>query len=511
MGETVSGKTMIDVTIRTVLFLCLALLVPVLAFKSGIDGANPYYVINISADIACMLVGYVLLLGLYVDKQKVGITTKYLVGLIVSTYIALLSDAIAWIVQNEPEFIIINYATNTVYYIACVVEALFFWKYTLSYLKIKNNRMNLANRLVDIFAGVSVAVIFLNLPLGFYFTVDSSGTYSRSEFSELSMLYSIVLIILSLSMVVVERKQLRPLQVLAFFLYASGPIMVSFVTLFMFGLSLNPSAAMMSILLMYCSLNVTEGDSKAIADKEIMIASQIQENVLPKAFPYLPERKEFDIYAIMKPAKEVGGDFYDFFMIDDSHLALVIADVSGKGIPAALFMMTGRTLIKNRVQAGDNLGKIMEEVNNQLCEGNAADLFITVWIGVIDLNTGEAISVNAGHEYPAIRKAGGDYEFIIKPHSLALAMFEGVTFEEEHFKMQPGDSLFVYTDGVTESMDENDNLYSKERLVEALNQNPDRTPKEQIDNVLDSIDHFVKDAEQFDDTTMLCMTYYGLQ
>ena len=511
MGEAESKKEIFDVSIRTVLFLCLALLVQIIAIKKGTEGVNPFFIINISSDVICMLVGYVLIIGLYMDRQKIGTTTRYLAGLVLSAYAALFSDAIAWIVQDEPDYITINYATNTVYYIAVIFEAIYFWKYTLTYLKVKNRRINIMNKLLNVGFAISLLLIFLNLHFGFYFTVNSNGTYIRSPLCELSMVYSFLAIILSLTIVIIERKQLQPLQIVAFFLYASGPIMVSVVSIFLFGLSLNPSASMMSILLMYCALNVTEGDKKAIQDNEVNIASRMQENILPKAFPYLPERKEFDIYAIMKPAKEVGGDFYDFFMVDDSHLALVIADVSGKGIPAALFMMTSRTLIKNRVQAGDDLAKAMGEINNQLIEGNGADLFITVWIGVIDLNTGWVKAVNAGHEYPAIRKANGDYQIIKDKHSLAVAMFEDVTFDVIEFQMQPGDSIFVYTDGVTESMDENDNLFGKERLIQALNRHPDCNPKEAIDSVLNAIAVFVDGAKQFDDTTMLCVTYFGVE
>ncbi len=511
MGEASANKLFLDAALRTVLFLCVALVVPMLAFHSGIEGANPYHVISISADISAMLTGYVLLVGLYVDKKKSGKTTHYLIGLVVSTYIACFTDAMAWIVQDEPEYVVLNYIVNTIWYIAGILEALYLWRYTLTYLRVKNKRINTVNLIANIGFAVCLVLIFLNIPFGFYFTVNSAGAYIRSPWNIISIFYSLFSVIASLSVVVVERRQLRWMQILAFFLYASGPLIVTLMTIFVFGLSLNPSVAMLSILLMYCALNVTQGDERAVAENEIAIASSIQENVLPKAFPYLPERKEFDIYAVMKPAKEVGGDFYDFFMVDDSHLALVIADVSGKGIPAALFMMTGRTLIKNRVQAGDNLTDIMADVNNQLCEGNVADLFITVWIGIIDLNTGQVKAVNAGHEYPAILRANGKFELEKGEQSLAVAFFEGTSFKEQEFELAPGDKIFVYTDGVTESMNEEEELFSKERLLDVLNKNSNCSPKEMIEKVLDSIAGFVNGVEQFDDTTMLCMTYFGPQ
>jgi serine phosphatase RsbU (regulator of sigma subunit) len=196
-------------------------------------------------------------------------------------------------------------------------------------------------------------------------------------------------------------------------------------------------------------------------------------------------------------------------MVDDNHLALVIADVSGKGIPAALFMMTSRTLIKSRLQAGGKLSDILFTINNQLCEGNVADLFVTVWIGIIDLTTGHCVTANAGHEHPIIKRAGGKYEHVIYKHDFAVAMFENLTFKEEEMTLNHGDTIFVYTDGVTEAMNIGDELYGKDRLLEILNSDSECSPKEAIDKVIEDIKSFVGDAEQFDDTTMLCMKYNG--
>jgi sigma-B regulation protein RsbU (phosphoserine phosphatase) len=233
--------------------------------------------------------------------------------------------------------------------------------------------------------------------------------------------------------------------------------------------------------------------------------------MLPRIFPAFPDRKEFDIYATMTPAKEVGGDFYDFFFADENHLALVMADVSGKGVPAALFMVIAKTLIKNRVQMADTLspGKILADVNEQLCEGNEAGLFVTVWLGIIDISTGKGIEANAGHEHPAIRRADGQYELSVYKHSPAVATIEGIRFKEHEFELNPGDSLFVYTDGVAEATDSNNVLYGTERMLEALNKDTDAKPQKLLENVKDGIDGFVKKAPQFDDITMLAFTYFG--
>ncbi|MBO4429656.1 MAG: SpoIIE family protein phosphatase, partial [Clostridia bacterium] len=240
---------------------------------------------------------------------------------------------------------------------------------------------------------------------------------------------------------------------------------------------------------------------------ELSIATQIQADMLPRIFPAFPERGDFDIYATMNPAKEVGGDFYDFFLIDDDHLGLVMADVSGKGVPAALFMVIAKTLIKNRALLGESPSQILENVNNQLCDGNEAELFVTVWLAVIDLTTGKGLAANAGHEHPVIRRKDGKYELVVYRHSPAVATMEGVRFREHEFELRPGDRLFVYTDGVPEATNANNELFGNDRMLDALNENPEATPKELLETVRRRIDEFVGDAPQFDDITMLGFNY----
>lgn len=261
--------------------------------------------------------------------------------------------------------------------------------------------------------------------------------------------------------------------------------------------------------------NYIEQITKITAEKErigaeLNVAANIQADMLPRIFPPYPNNKEFDLFASMTPAKEVGGDFYDFFMIDDSHIALVMADVSGKGVPAALFMVIAKTLIKDRALQGGTPAEILNDVNAQLCEGNEASLFVTVWLAIIDLKTGEGMAANAGHEHPALRHKGGEFQLVEYRHSPAVAVMEGMRFREHPFKLEPGDTLFVYTDGVPEATDRNNQLFGNERMLEALNRDPNANPKAVLSNVNDGISEFIGDAEQFDDTTMLCFHYKGI-
>ena len=242
---------------------------------------------------------------------------------------------------------------------------------------------------------------------------------------------------------------------------------------------------------------------------ELNDATQIQADMLPRIFPPYPDRKEFDIYATMNPAKEVGGDFYDFFLINRNHLGLVMADVSGKGVPAALFMVIAKTLIKNRAMMGGSPAEILHDVNNQLCEGNDAELFVTVWLGILEISTGKLVSANAGHEYPAIKRAGGSFELIKGKHSPAVATMENMKFREGEMTLNPGDILYIYTDGVAEATNADEKLYGTERMLEALNKNANSNIEELLKNIKLDVDKFTGDAPQFDDITMLGLKYNG--
>ena len=242
---------------------------------------------------------------------------------------------------------------------------------------------------------------------------------------------------------------------------------------------------------------------------ELDMASKIQGSQLPRLFPPFPDRKEFSLFASMTPAKEVGGDFYDFFMIDDDHMGFVMADVSGKGVPAALLMMVSRVLIKSSLQNGHGPAETLESVNNQLCESNDAEFFVTVWLAVVEISTGKGIAANAGHEHPVLRRAGGGYELQVYRHSMPIGAMKDVPFRQHSFQLYPGDSFFVYTDGVAEATNGEKELYGTERMLSALNANPEAAPDQILMGVTRDINRFVNGAEQFDDITMLCFRYLG--
>ena len=238
---------------------------------------------------------------------------------------------------------------------------------------------------------------------------------------------------------------------------------------------------------------------------ELNVAAQIQADMLPCIFPPFPDKKGIDIYAHMAPAKEVGGDFYDFFLLDDDHLALVMADVSGKGVPAALFMVISKTLIKDHAQITRSPKVILEKVNNILMENNAEEMFVTVWLGIMEISTGKITAANAGHEYPVVRGADGSFTLIKDKHGIVVGAMEDIKYRQYEMEIEPGGCLFLYTDGIPEATNEQEEMFGTGRMLDALNQDPNASPEKLLSNVMTSVNAFVGSASQFDDMTMLAM------
>lgn len=244
-------------------------------------------------------------------------------------------------------------------------------------------------------------------------------------------------------------------------------------------------------------------------DTELSVATGIQSHMLPDAKTAFPDRSDFSIYASMNPAREVGGDFYDFFLIDEDHLGIVIADVSGKGIPAALFMMSSMIIINNYATLGFSPKEVLEKANTKICASNVLDMFVTVWFGILDLKTGEITAANAGHEYPSVCSRENGFELMHDRHGLVIGGMDGVKYKEYTFTLEKEGILYIYTDGVAEATNAEDELYGTDRMIRALNEAKERSVEEICQAVQADIDGFVKEAPQFDDITMVCIRYHG--
>ena len=244
---------------------------------------------------------------------------------------------------------------------------------------------------------------------------------------------------------------------------------------------------------------------------ELSLATRIQAAFIPHIFPPFPDRSEFDIYAVMDPAKEVGGDFYDFFFIDEDHLGLVMADVSGKGVPAALFMMVSKIILQSCAMLGRGPAEILTKTNEAICSNNQEGMFVTVWMGILEISTGKLRAANAGHEYPVVKLGDGGFALLKDKHGFVIGGMGGVRYREYELQLSPGDKLFLYTDGVPEATNARNELFGSERMIAALNEDPNAGPEEVLKNVRRAVDDFVEDAEQFDDLTMLCLAYRGVK
>ena len=244
-------------------------------------------------------------------------------------------------------------------------------------------------------------------------------------------------------------------------------------------------------------------------DAELAFAKAIQHSALPAVHPLYDNRKEFDIFASMHTAKEVGGDFYDFYFIDEDHLAFLIADVSGKGIPAAMFMMRSKTIIKSYAESGMSVEEVFTLANEKLCEGNDAGMFVTAWMGILNIRNGKVLFANAGHNHPLVKHSDGTFEYLKSRAGFVLAGMEGVRYRKNELVLEPGDAIYLYTDGVTEATDLNEELYGEDRLHSILEKYKDETMEVICGEIKKDVDLFAGEAPQFDDITMLALKYNG--
>ena len=504
-NSRVTKKTAV-ITVGFDIFLIIATIV-ILHFRD-VETLSPIRAMNVGIDLVCMIIGFLLLLFCYIDLQRVGVDFKSFRYMVQATILALFTDACAWVMENRPELWLLNRIDNTVFYLTMPTVIYCFWRYVTQIIGRDEPLVKKAELFLKLGYVVEMLLCVANFFFGFFFTIDHQGVYHRGALFPLFMLYTVVLLILVVALLVTSRKRLTGKQIIAIATYLATPFPIVFISIFVYGLSLNYAICMLDMLVMYCILNIEQGREKLAVEKELSTASSIQEGVLPHVFPLFPERKEFDLHASMDPAKEVGGDFYDAFFIDDDHMALVIADVSGKGIPAALFMLISRTLIKNRAMMGGTPAEILMDVNPQLFEGNQAKMFVTVWLGILTVSTGHVVEVNAGHEHPAIRRANGEFELLKRKHGFVLGGRKKIRYTDDEFDLAPGDALFVYTDGVPEATDSKGERFGMDRMIAALNKRADGTPEELLAAVRTDVDAFVGSAPQFDDLTMLAVKYY---
>lgn len=363
---------------------------------------------------------------------------------------------------------------------------------------------------------VHTTLLIVGWPFNLIYTFDESNIYHRAPLYVLSNLCPLIMLVIDAVLLLRFCGELDRRVKSALWVYLIAPIAAIVVQSAFYGVQLIIFATVFAAVYLFSVIVQTQNEAYEKQQKEssrieteLTMASSIQADMLPNIYPAFPERPEFDIFASMDPAKEVGGDFYDFFLVDDDHLCMVIADVSGKGVPAALFMMASRIILANNAMLGKSPAQILTDANKAICANNREEMFVTVWLGILELSTGKVTAANAGHEFPALRHEGGDFELFKDKHGFVIGGMDGVKYKQYELQLSPGDRLFLYTDGVPEATNGEKELFGNERMLNALNRVKDAEPENVLKGVRRAVDDFVKAAEQFDDLTMLCVQYKG--
>ena len=442
-------------------------------------------------------------------KRQSGYVRIFFTVLVIGS-LCLFFDAMQMMVDSIPSLIVLNKILSIFVFINIVLFLFFFFLYACHALESEGRVMTIIAFIAFILLGIFALLPLVNIFYPLYFSINDAGEYSRSGATWwISQAYTFFIFVMTIFAMIMSKQPIKTKIIISVFV---GIPVISIISGgFKFGYySVVFISMMVSLVLIYAFLFSDNEKTLYSKSKEMGVATNIQQHMLPSIFPAFPDRKEFDIYASMNPAKEVGGDFYDFFLIDDDHLGLVIADVSDKGIPAALFMMASKIMVQNYAVLGQSPKDVIASVNQQICKNNQEEMFVTIWFGILDLKTGILTACNAGHENPVIKSPNGHFEMIKDQHSFIVGWEISMQYSEYQIQLEKGSKIFVYTDGVPESYN-GSVRFGNERMLETLNKNEDLSPKEILDNMSKAIEIFVGKQDQFDDTTMLCVEFKGYQ
>lgn len=429
-------------------------------------------------------------------------------ALIIQVSAAFMLNLLMYFIEGVPEYRTAGFVLVLVSKLVDLVMICFFYQYVRRTLGFEGKLADIADKGIPILLVLQSLVLLSNAIYPFTFAIDAGGSYKAMELSWAEDIFLITASIVTAILIV--RSESPRNQKAAALTFIFMPLIMYVFLGATFGNASQYGMVLMSLIIMYCVIFNYNSSKLASTQTELNMARDIQASMLPSIFPAFPNRKEFDLFASMDPAKEVGGDFYDFFMVDDDHLGMVIADVSGKGVPAALFMMISKTIIQNYAMLGISPAEVLAKTNVSLCAQNKMDMFTTAWIGILELSTGKMVCSNAGHEFPVICR-GGRYELFRDSHGLALGCMEFSRYKNYEIGLEAGDKIFVYTDGVPEATNAGGELFSMGRMVDALNSDAGAGPRETLGSIRAAVDGFVGTAEQFDDLTMLCLEYRGVQ
>ena len=473
----------------------------------GFENLSPTFAFSIGGELCAMIVAVMMTLSILPAYKRHSGYVRIFATLLTIGCSCCFLDSAQMIVDGTPELAVLNKIISIGVFINEVFFVFFFWLFVTYAL----NSSGKATKILTLIASIGF-LIFILVPLTnffypLYFTISDAGVYARNHDTWwICRIYIVVIGILVIIATILSKERMKTKVIILVFMFL--PFVSVALGGYKYGVSLLYTSMMVSLVMIYSFLFSDNEKVLYSTNKELGLATNIQRHMLPSIFPAFPERKEFDIYALMEPAKEVGGDFYDFFLIDDTHLGLVMADVSDKGVPAALFMMASKIMVQNYALMGYSPKEVLTRVNKQICSNNQDEMFVTIWLGVLDLKTGIITASNAGHEKPILKKPDGSFEVINDKHGFVVGWFGDSVYTEYQIQLEKGSKLFVYTDGVPESRD-NNGQFGMNRTVETLNKYKEQPPEMIAKNMLSDLYKFMGNNRQFDDITMLCLEYRG--
>ena len=486
----------------------------ILGVTVGAERLPPAWALNVGEDVVGIAVCALLYYGCLCEKQGADETTRLFMAMLLAEAIKLFLDAASWMLEGIPALHGLNTVTYVLFLCSIILLGYQSWRYIRVCLALNDSLARRCDQVMRAMLAPALALCLANLFVPLCFYVDEQGVYYETDGYLLGLIYLPAVFICGTLCLLRSKVPLRSKAVIG--LFYIWPIVQGALYIGSDGAAL-PDPPLITITLMYLVLVSERSKALAATQTELDMAAAIQTNMLPSAFPAFPDRPEFEIYATMEPAKEVGGDFYDFFLVDGDHLAMVVADVSGKGVPAALFSMIAKTLLKTYAQAKESPEEVLAQVNAALCENNDEEMFVTVWLGILELSTGELTYADAGHErlllyqkgaWSILPKAGGVALAALTPEELELVS-DAAKSRNRTIHLNPGDAIFQYSDGITEAATADRMFFGEERLLDAANSAPSAKPEELLPHIRARLDAFVQGAPQNDDITMLGMRFNG--
>lgn len=473
----------------------------------NLDPLNPDFAFSIGGEMCAMFVAIMMTLSILPSYKRHSGYIRIFVTLITIGCLCLFLDSLQMMIDGNPKFAVLNKVICILVFSAEIDYLFFFYLYATYVLSGEGKVTKIANYTLSAAFLVFAILPFVNFFYPLYFTIGADGVYARNPATWWICRIFLVLVAIAILIEIIGSKEKIGKKIVVSFFMAI-PILSIAAGGFKYGVSILYSSMMVSLVLIYAFLFSSHEKHLYSTNKELGLATNIQKTMLPSIFPAFPEKKEFDIYATMDPAKEVGGDFYDFFLIDEDHLGMVMADVSDKGVPAALFMMASKIMVQNYAMLNISPKEVLEKVNRQICSNNQTEMFVTVWLGILDLKTGILTAANAGHEKPIVKKPDGHFEMIKDVHGFVVGWEKDAKFKDYEIKLEKGSKLFLYTDGVTEAAGA-DGKFGRERTVETLQKYEDKSPVEILKGMKEELDQYSAGFGQADDITMLCLEYKG--